>query len=72
MLFERLGLGLGLGLGLLGLGSNSQFKPPDEIHKMDESWQPYSADSFGKVVRSMRKIISKYLSCSLLSIIMLQ
>jgi hypothetical protein len=49
---------------LLDLGEdpsdkNSQLKP-EEIHKMDKSWQPYSADSFGKVVRSLRKIIRKY------------
>jgi hypothetical protein len=52
---------------LLDLGEdpndkNSQLKP-EEIHKMDKSWQPYSADSFGKVVRALRKIISKSDSC---------
>lgn len=32
---------------------------PEEIHRMDKNWQPYSAESFGKVVRSLRKIMSK-------------
>jgi len=32
---------------------------PEEIHRMDKNWQPYSAESFGKIVRSLRKIMSK-------------
>jgi hypothetical protein len=47
---------------LLGEDPNdktTQLKP-EELHKMDKSWQTYSADSFGKVVRSLRKMMHKY------------
>ncbi len=34
---------------------------PDDIHGMHADWQPYSAISFGKAIRTCRKILSKLL-----------
>lgn len=33
---------------------------PDDIHKLDKSWQPYNARSFGNAVKRCRKMIGKY------------
>ena len=51
---------------LMDLGEDpfdkSTHMKPDEIHKMDPGWQPYSAKSFGEAVRQCRKVIGAYKS----------